>query len=226
VSLHHTQLSPAKSLRMPSAQTKIIVDTNCYIRLYCSPVRPILGQEFGGYQLFTIAELKLETDLNTDVIARNPWMANIDIQAELLSACLKIREPKKSNIATTANVTRSMGNAILKKHCDDQKTQRMRTLSKADCAALATADVLDACLATDEWPLRLVAEKVDVQLFTSIGILNLMEEAGALTKATRIETVRTWCLTNESLHRDWKQEYTELLNEPPPNAQSAKSHTA
>lgn len=211
---------------MPSAPKKIIVDTNCYIRLYCSPVRPILGQEFGGYQLFTITELKLETDLNTDVIARNPWMANSDIQAELSAACLKLREPKKSAIASNANVTRSMGNTILKKYCEVQKTQRIRTLSTADCAALATADVLDACLATDEWPLRLVAEKVDVQLFTSIGILHLMEKAGALTKATRFETVRTWCLTNESLHRNWQEEYTELFNEAPPNAQSAISQSA
>lgn len=211
---------------MPKATKKIIVDTNCYIRLYCSPVRPIMGHEFGGYQLFTIIELRLETDLNTDVIARHPWMANIDIQAELTSACLKLREPKKSTIALAALATRKLGNSALQKYCKDKKTERLRTLSAADCVALATADVLDACLATDEWPLRLVAENAEVELFTSVGILYLMESAGVLTKDARIETVRTWCLTNEALHRDWKTEYQKLFGEDPPDAQSAKSQSA
>jgi hypothetical protein len=211
---------------MPNITKKIIVDTNCYIRLYCSPVRPIMGHEFSGYQLFTITELKLETDLNTDVIARNPWMANADIQTELASACLKLREPKKSLIADIANVTRKVGNLLLQQYCKDQNTERLRTLSAADCAALATADVLGACLATDEWPLRLVAENAESELFTSVGILGLMERAGSLTREARIETVRIWCLTNEALHRDWKTEYRELFDEEPPNAQSAKSQSA
>jgi predicted nucleic acid-binding protein len=212
---------------MPKVKKKIIiVDTNCYIWLYCSPVRPIMGHEFGGYQLFTITELKLETDLNSDVIARNPWMANVDIQTELASACLKLREPKKSNIANVANTTRKVGNLLLQKYCKAQNTERLRTLSSADCAALATADVLDVCLATDEWPLRLVAESVGVTLFTSVGILRLMESAGSLTIETRIETVRSWCLTNEALHRDWKTEYREFFGDEPPDAQSAKSQSA
>lgn len=211
---------------MPNAPKKIIVDTNCYIRLYCSPVRPIMGHEFGGYQLFTITELKLETDLSTDVIARNQWMANADIQAELAAACLKIREPKKSTIASVANATRKMGNMLLRQYCEDQETERLRTLSAADCAALATADVLDASLATDEWPLRLVAENAETELFTSVGLLGLMERAEKLTREARIETVRSWCLTNEKLHRDWKTEYRELFGEEPPDAQSVKSQSA
>lgn len=212
--------------RMSSPPKKIIVDTNCYIRLYCSPVRPIMGHKFGGHQLFTITELKLETDLNTDVIARNPWMANADIQTELAAACLKFREPKKSNIADVARTTRKMGNLLLRKYCTDQNTERLRTLSAADCAALATADVLDACLATDEWPLRLVAENAETELFTSVGILHLMECTGSLTKEARVETVRSWCLTNEALLRGWELEYRNLFGEEPPDAQSAKSQSA
>ena len=213
---------------MSIAPKKIIVDTNCYIRLYCSPVRPMMGSEFSGYQLFTITELKLETDLNTDVVARNPWMANVDIQTELASACLTLREPKKSKITKTANMTRKLGNSILQKYCSDKGTERPRTLSAADCLAFATADELDACLATDEWPLRLVAQNLGdgLELFTSVGILRLMESADSLTRADRVETVRSWCLTHEALHRDWKTEYRELFGEEPPDAQSAKSQSA
>lgn len=188
----------------------------------------MMGSEFSGYQLFTITELKLEIDLNTGVVARNPWMANVDIQTELASACLKFREPKKSNIANTANMIRKLGNSILQRYCKDKGTERPRTLSAADCLAFATADELDACLATDEWPLRLVAQNLGdgLELFTSLGILCLMENAGSLTRVGRVETVRGWCLAHEALHRDWKTEYWELFGEEPPDAQSAKSQSA
>ena len=185
-----------------------------------------MGQEFDGYQLFTIKELKLETDLNSDVIERNPWMANVEIQAELKSACLKIHEPKKSKIANVAITTRKMGNLFLQKYCKEHHTERLRTLSAADSAALATAEVLDAFLATDEWPLRLVAEIAQVELFSSLKILHLMESAGAIERADRTETVRHWCLTNEALHREWKSEYFNFFKENPPDAQSAKSQSS
>lgn len=35
---------------MPPTPLKlVIVDTNCYVRLYLSPVRPIMGSTFSGY---------------------------------------------------------------------------------------------------------------------------------------------------------------------------------
>lgn len=213
---------------MPPAPKKIIVDTNCYIRLYCSPVRPILGSVVGGYKLMTLAELKLETSLHTDVIARNPWMSAMDIQAELAAACFKFREPKTSQIKAAAVISRRMGDSFLRQYCQSQKIQKIRTLSSADALALATADVLDISLATDEWPMTLVAGKMlaGVRLFTSIGLLHLMEAAGSLSEAQRLETIRIWCLTNEQLPRSWQQEYSALFGTAPPDGQSAKSQSA
>ncbi|MDP3651662.1 MAG: hypothetical protein Q8R67_08265 [Rhodoferax sp.] len=207
---------------MPKESKKIIVDTNCYIRLYCSPLRPILGTVVSDYKLVTLTELKLETNLNSDVIARNPWMAHADIQAELAAACLKYREPKTSKIKSLLGPIRKMGDSILRQYCQAQKTEKIRTLSAADALALAAADIFDASLATDEWPMTLAAQTIlsGVELFTSVGLLCLMEAAGSLTREQRIETVRIWCMTSEQLPRDWQIEYKKLFKEDPPNAQS------
>lgn len=100
-----------------------------------------------------------------------------------------------------------------------------------DARALAAADVLGTGLATDEWPLAYVAESVlggpnGVELFTSVGLLYLMESAGSLSSEQRVETIRTWCLTNELLPRNWQSEYKTLFGKEPPNGQSASSQSA
>jgi hypothetical protein len=73
----------------------VIVDTNCYVRLYCSPVRPILGSVVDGYRLMTLAELQWEAGSATGLTQRNPWLRSADIQQEPADALLKLREPKR-----------------------------------------------------------------------------------------------------------------------------------
>lgn len=143
---------------MPASKPRLlIVDTNCYVRLYMSPVRPLLGSVVGGFKLMTLTELKLESSLRSNVRERFPWMGAADIQADLDGACLKLREPKKGKIEQLARLTRTSGIGILATHCASQGIQLVRELSLTDARALAAADVLDASLATDEWPLRHVA---------------------------------------------------------------------
>jgi hypothetical protein len=117
----------------------------------------------------------------------------------------------------------------LRRHCKAVSTVKLRELSAADAKALAAADVLDAAPATDEWPLRLVAETLlggtdGVQLFSSVGLMHLMERAGKLTRGMRIETMRSWLVSGELLHRDCRDEYRNCFGEEPPDGQSTSSH--
>jgi hypothetical protein len=210
---------------MPVTPKLVIVDTNCYVRLYQSSVRPILNSVVGGYRLMTLTELRLEADMNSDVVARNPGMSAADIQAELTKACLKLREPKKESVRTGAKLMRKQGDEFLAKYCAEHKTDKVRSLSLADSRALSAVDVLGAALATDEWPLTEVAKTLspDLELFTSVGLLFLMEKSGTLSAAQRHDTVRSWCVTGELLPRDWQDEYRALFGCEPPNAQSAQS---
>lgn len=216
---------------MPASKPRLlIVDTNCHVRLYMSPVRPLLGSVVGGFKLMTLTELKLESSLRSNVRERFPWMGAADIQADLDGACLKLREPKKGKIEQLARLTRTSGNGILATHCASRGIQLVRELSLTDARALAAADVLDASLATDEWPLRHVATAMGMGepglLFSSVELLHMLEVAESLERGERIETVRAWIHQAESLQRGWQARYAELFGEAPPDGQSDSSANA
>lgn len=216
---------------MPASKPRlVIVDTNCYIRLYMSPVRPLLGSVVGGFKLMTLTELKLETSHRSNVRERHPWMGATDIQTDLDGACLKLREPKKGKIEQATKLTRMTGNTVLAAHCAAQGIALVRELSLNDARALAAADVLDGALATDEWPLRHVAAAMGMgdsgQLFSSIELLHLLETAGSLRPDERTQTVRVWIQQQEALQRGWEARYAELFCEAPPDGQSDNSANA
>jgi hypothetical protein len=157
-------------------------------------------------------------------------MGATDIQADLDAACLRVKEPKKSKIALATKVTRTTGNGILAAHCAAEGIGLLRELSLTDARALATADVLDGALATDEWPLRHVAAVMGMgdpgQLFSSVELLHMLEVAGSLARGERIETVRAWIHQAEALHRGWQARYAALFGEAPPDGQSDNSTSA
>lgn len=213
---------------MPAKPKIVIVDTNCYVRLYASPIRPILGTVVAGYQLLTLEELRLEVRPNTSVSDRNAWLQAKDIQNDLANAVLRLREPKASKITKAAKVYRTAGDKILRVHCLAEKTEVPRQLSGPDARALATALELDAALATDEWPLRLVASTMfggpgGLELLSSVGILHMMLLAGVLTAVQCAETMRLWCVSGEALPRGARDEYQQRFGANAPDGQSASS---
>lgn len=201
---------------MPAKTPKlVIVDTNCYVRLYLSPVRPILGSTFGGYKLMTLTELKLESGPGTRVSSHYPVLKDTDVQQELTAACLRIREPKKSRIEKLIASTMRRGNKFLAQHYDDAKLQVLREISRADARALVSADVLGASLATDEWPLNFVAKKIgfpETELLDTLDVLSLMENSGGITADQRRETVRTLRAYGEFPH-GWGKKHRALFGE-------------
>lgn len=207
---------------MPSAPNLVVVDTNCFIRLLFSPLRPVLGSTFAGYKLITLAELKEEVGPGTEVADRNPWLLNQDVQRELANNCLKVREPKKSDILKWAKHFRKEGNSLLHKYCLTKKLEKIRELSLPDAKALATAQVMAGLLATDEWPLTYVAQEAsDVpNVLTSVSVVHLMEQEGKISRQQRIDVVVGWLKNGEKLLQQWPQQYKELFKEEPPSGQS------
>jgi len=207
---------------MPPPPTLLVVDSNCFIRLLFSPLRPVLGSTFAGYRLVTLAELADELGPGTEVVERNPWLLDPAVQEELVRNCLKFREPKKSAMFSEAKRLRSEGNTLLRKYCTDQKLDKVRELSAADSKALAAAQVVKGHLATDEWPLAFVAERAsEVEtVLTSVAVVHMMEGDGKITREQRIETVTGWVKSGEKLPRHWFQQYKSLYAEEPPNGQS------
>jgi len=210
------------NLVMPPPPTLLVVDTNCFIRLLFSPLRPVLGSTFAGYRLVTLVELANEVGPGTEVVGRHPWLLDQAVQKELAGNCLKLREPKKSSVLSEAKWLRSEGNTLLRKYCVDEKLDKVRELSAADAKALAAAQVVKGHLATDEWPLAFVADRAsDVRtVLTSVAVVHLMEVDGKITREQRIETVTHWVKSGEKLPQRWAEQYKALFGEEPPHGQS------
>ena len=117
---------------------------------------------------------------------------------------------------------RSNGNSHLRKHCEAKKLKKIRELSRADVNALAAAQVLGGPLATDEWPLTMIAEvQSDVPVvLTSVAIVHLMEKDGKISREQRIEVVASWVKHGEKLPDNWQDQYKELFGEEPPDGQA------
>lgn len=207
---------------MPQAPAFLVVDTNCFIRLLFSPLRPVLGSTVAGYKLVTIVELANELGPGTEVVERNPWLLDRQVQEELAGNCLKFREPKKSAMLAEAKRLRTEGNSLLRRYCIERNLEVVRQLSAADAKALAAAQIVGGLLASDEWPLAFVADRAsDVpSVLTSVAVVHLMESDCKITRAQRLEAVSGWVKNGEKLPQHWSQQYQELFGERPPDGQS------
>ncbi|MFZ5508883.1 MAG: hypothetical protein ACOZCP_02395, partial [Pseudomonadota bacterium] len=66
----------------------VFVDTNCFIRLYGSPVLPLLGQDVGGYRLLTLQSLAEEFLGNETLVKDYCWVAQEPRVSDLKNSCL------------------------------------------------------------------------------------------------------------------------------------------
>jgi hypothetical protein len=201
----------------------VIVDTNCYVRLYYSKLRPILGSVVNGHRLVTLHELANESK-GGGLVERNGWLSAQDIQHDIQSAVFPLSDEQQAEYTGLAKEFRQMGDHVLHEHCKARNIS-LRYLSLADAKALAVAADFNAILATDEWPLRLVSTKVELddgkqpQLFSSLDLLQLLEIGQKITRDERAGIVKEWLRAGEHLLTSWRADYQVLFNEAPPTAQ-------
>lgn len=218
-------INPTPPTPKTTANNKlVVVDTNCLVRVYFAALRPILGQPVAGYQLMTLRELADELKA---LAARHEfaWLGSKDIVKDVTNAVLPLTRAQQAAIRRDAPGIRSHGEAELLKHCIAKGLAAGRTLSFKDAKALAAALELQAALATDEWPLRLVAGFYDddfgepVELLSSVELLGLLEKQGLLSRDERIKTYASWLKDGAKLLRGSGRLYLELFGEAPPTAQ-------
>ncbi len=198
----------------------VLVDTNCFLRLYQSPVVPLLGQDIGGYRLLTLECLVDEFDVNSTLAAHYSWVVSGPKRNDLERAKLKLRGPSKAAVAKRIQELKPFGKSLLESYCKHNQILPIRNLSRVDIELLATAVALNGIMATDEWPLRHVAkdlmedpDEYGIGLFTSLELLHLLETNGKLSSDDRRNTVDSWVRLGENLIRGWQKEYQGLFKE-------------
>lgn len=202
----------------------VLVDTNCLVRIYFSPLRPILGRPVAGFELKTLDGLAKELK-NIAKRADLAWLSDQVILKEIDAATVPLTRLQHDSIKQDAIGIRDIGNAELYKAYQVKRLRERRTLSLDDAKALAACLELDAALATDEWPLRLVSELYDydngkpVELLPSVELIGLLEREGLISREIRVKTYSDWLKNGEKLLRESPEIYFRLFNESPPTAQ-------
>lgn len=205
---------------MTSAPIRIVlVDTNCFLRLYQSPVLPLMGQDIGGYRLLTLGCLVDEFLNSPSLTANYSWVAADPKRSDLTNAKLKLRGSNKASVEKVQKELRPYAKSVLETHCARNKTS-LRSLSSRDLELLATTIVLKGIMATDEWPLRQVAtdlmedpDEYSIGLFSSLELLHLLEANGKLSPDGRRKTVDAWVRLRENLLKGWQEDYQRLFGE-------------
>ena|GEM_PF-1439905 len=207
------------------ANKLVLVDTNCLIRMYFSPLRPVLSRPAVGYELKTLQTLADE--LKNIAIRRDEyaWLSAKDIQDDVDLAVLPLTKAQIQAIDQEAAGIRRQGNGMLQAYCQSQGIN-LRQLSAADARVLAAALELSIAMATDEWPLRHVAsvygcydDGTPVEMLSSVELIALLEEEGLLTREDRMRTYADWLKFGECLLRDSPRIYFKIFREYPPSAQ-------
>ncbi|MES2040385.1 MAG: hypothetical protein V4495_21405 [Pseudomonadota bacterium] len=201
----------------------VLVDTNCFLRLYHSPVRPFLGEIVGGYKLLTLNTLIQEFHRSKRLQEFYAWLMP-DIKAEDLSkVAIQTTIGENASIKQERIDHEGYVQSVISLHCQKENTS-IRSLSGRDLDLLATAIVMEAVVATDEWPLRLVvndlmsvAGEYEMGLFSSVDMLHLLEVDGKLTPDDRKMTIKSWLRYEEKLPREWREVYRRLFGEQPPS---------
>lgn len=204
----------------PAVTRIILVDTNCFLRLYQSPVLPLLGQDVGGYRLLTLKALIQEFNENPTLVEQYHWVAEGSRSTDLNNAALRLSGINKSSVQNETKVLMAYAKGLLGSYCQKRRISPLRSLSARDLELLATTVILHACMATDEWPLRLVAQELinppdhyDICLFNSIELLSLLETNGKLGPDDRRKTIDSWIRYREKLPKGWDADYQRLFGE-------------
>lgn len=224
----HMQEGNAQDEEAPddAPERVILLDTNCFLRLYHSPVRPFLGRVIGEYRLATIGTLVREFMNSPRLQDLYAWAANEfqqDIAVE--GAVLELSDEVKAIVRENFESHEEYAQQLLDDHCR-QKNITPRSFSREDIELLATAITLETLIATDEWPLTFLINDLatapeggyNIGAICTVDILRILEVNGAISAEQRIATVRSWMNYDEKLPRDWKAKYRLAFGEPPPYA--------
>ncbi|PMS37552.1 hypothetical protein B0G57_110107 [Trinickia symbiotica] len=202
----------------------LLVDTNCFLRIYHSSLRPFLGTEVGGFRILTLGSLLEEFRRSPRLDREYAWLV-ADLAFEEANGVLpELPDHDRDDVRNEIRQLRPYAKAFLERHCARERISP-KSLSSRDLELLATAAVFNAVIASDEWPLKLIVEDLtceddyEIGIITSLHVLHLLEQAGSLDADERRSTVLSWLRCDEKLPRDWRRLYENLFNERAPTLQ-------
>jgi hypothetical protein len=175
------------------AQSKILLDTSCYLRLAVS-IHPLLFQPFGDaeYCLYCLPELDEE-------LMRSPRL-----QSKFYWALGHEHKENRKNHLSIGKRERKEINRAYEFIWDYVQTDQ-RGVSRVDVLALAHGYALQIPVATDDKSMTETGAAFDIEILRSLDLLRLMRDADHITLQKVREIVAYW--------RYWKDVPSNLTDE-------------
>ena len=161
-------------------QTKILIDTNTYLRLARS-INPLLGIPFGKpkFTLYCHEKLQFELDRSSTIKNKFQWIEE-DVY----------KKSRKKTIQKSAQQKIEIENAW--DHIwEYQRTQKF-SLSKEDIYCIATALVLEITLVTDEIAMIETGKEFDVNVIPTLHLMKIMVDEKFIDYDMVKSTVSYW----------------------------------
>jgi hypothetical protein len=186
------------------AQTKILLDTNSYLRL-AQNLHPLLFQSFGtqNYTLFVHKELK-------DECLRQPRLAHKFDWITLPKYEENRSRPLTMSKAQHADADQNFD--FIWGHVQSEELSP----SKIDVRILATAMTLGIRVVTDDQAMLEVAAEFDIATWSTLELMKEMREANHISMEEVRRVVDQWIYEKDMPARALRQRYREFFGEDPP----------
>lgn len=191
------------------AQTKILVDTNSYLRL-AQNIHPLLCKAFGkeSFTLYMHADLNAEFRSSSRLQNKFDWVSEFEYK-ENRKRSVSLSNKQKEAIEETFD--------FMWQHVVETfHQQRQKGPSPIDTKILATALVLEIQVVTDDQDMIELAAEYDVQHLTSLSLMKQMLDEKHITIDKVEQVVAQWQYDNDTPYRNWKTEYKQYFKKQPP----------
>jgi len=186
------------------AQKRMIVDSNSYFRL-AQNIHPLLCQPFGQEELTLYIHAELNEEFRRSPRLQNKfhWVAE-GKYVENRSRSISLNSEQKSTIQAAYE--------YMWEHVKDSFLRpRGKGPSPVDTRIVATAQILNILIVTDDRDMIELAKEFEVQHITSLGLMKLMLDSEKIDDEKVDLVVEQWIYDNDTPHREWKGEFKKLF---------------
>lgn len=185
------------------AQSKILLDTNSYLRLAKS-IHPLLFVEFGSDLncLYVLRELDEEYARSRRLQSKFGWV-NEEIYLQNRGKHLTLAKSERQQVA------------LAKEYLWDHVLQELPGPSPIDCLALAYGLVLSIPVVTDDGDMHKLASVFGIKVISSLQLMSLMLQCNHIEMRQVRQVVAYWSYEID-LPRNFAADYRATFGEEPP----------
>jgi len=184
-------------------QSKILVDTNAYLRLAQS-IHPFLKKSFGkeNYCLYVLPELYLEYKKSSRLKSHYSWVEDEEY-AENRNCRLKTSDEQKKEISRTYDFMLA------------ESQERNLTASRIDIKCLCYGYALKIPVVTDDSDMIQLGQLFEVRMIRVVELLKLMLDVKYIGME-KIEEIAQYLAYAKDLPKNFKSDYKKIFGIDPP----------